>query len=865
LDTLINYDVSNVDSLYLPVAMEALDVWVVPQGAGTGPDANRTGWSPGSNPDVYGWTGSIKDANFLQPLIRKFIANGTTAQPNALLGQYFGGKGWPYYNFPGVETDKTIMIKIPSGANIFPQSPILDVRSSYSDGVSWQLNKYMLSSGGTDPVFVNLGAEGVQDPDTSILTLSASEAQEKMDFVKKDFIVIAHPPASNPNPIKEGTTVVSLNYVKRQVTLSQAMIASAVGCTFDFVRPIDDYVASAMIRLWYSWAQYYLAHWKDNTPSAPTTPKQIMGSIKANTATLTFNEEHPELVQGMAVTGQPGLDNAQTEVGVHQGAAVILKIASKTTVILSQVVNTDYTNAPFTFSPPKPLLWTPTKKEDPGYPLIGDQFNFSGEPDCTAAPNRDSADCRHDPYAFSQQVYLIMASINQISVNNNNNVCKFMQDVIGANMGFIFTQAAKDSDDGKMVSAMIRDMIKSVLRGVSDFTKYPDVVNNQGTHTSWYPNPSEPHGKQAFNVFNLDPYVWFIHVQLGFSGYGFSVDDDTADVGAGGASQLQVTVTKDVELQNKNQWTIQAPYGPVKNTLLPYSGPQTVPDEGNTLYNLIASVSNDTLTPIKITTPDPHNLSTGALVRIDQVKPGTSAANGTFKIGNVTATTFDLFNKDTGLPVFPNGASSGGRWSYYPPHPYIDSGGGADLTKVFYRVTGDDALGTFQGTLVSVELSGNSVDRNKDGKKFRIWQRGLLDKGRLLLDADLTNADGSSLMAGTYNFTFFGVAEKGTGLGSPPPVNLGPIREDIQEEMDRIQKRLHRLEKKHSDSKKSARKTRWLEMRISVLTARLQYPTDEVLQQLEQAVEARQSLGRKALRQFLDQLNTRIAELQSPG
>src|SRR5204862_3743715 len=101
-------------------------------------------------------------------------------------------------------------------------------------------------------------------------------------------------------------------------------------------------------------------------------------------------------------------------------------------------------------------------------------------------------------------------------------LCKFMQDVVGANMGFIFTQAAKDSDDGKMVSAMIRDMIKSVLRGVTDFTKYPDVVNNQGTHTSWYPDPSEPHGKQLFNVFNLDPFVWFVHVGLGFSGYGFS-------------------------------------------------------------------------------------------------------------------------------------------------------------------------------------------------------------------------------------------------------------------------------------------------------------------------------------------------------
>ena len=54
-------------------------------------------------------------------------------------------------------------------------------------------------------------------------------------------------------------------------------------------------------------------------------------------------------------------------------------------------------------------------------------------------------------------------------------------------------------------------------------------------------------------------------------------------------------------------------------------------------------------------------------------------------------------------------------------------------------------------------------------------------------------------------------------------------------------------------------------MRISVLRARLQYPTDEVLKQLEQTVEARESLGRKKQRMFLDLLNTRLAELQAGG
>lgn len=52
-------------------------------------------------------------------------------------------------------------------------------------------------------------------------------------------------------------------------------------------------------------------------------------------------------------------------------------------------------------------------------------------------------------------------------------------------------------------------------------------------------------------------------------------------------------------------------------------------------------------------------------------------------------------------------------------------------------------------------------------------------------------------------------------------------------------------------------------MRNAVLGARLQYPTDEVLKELEQTVEARKSLNRKMQQNFLDQLNTRLDELES--
>jgi hypothetical protein len=842
LVTLINYDVSNVDNLYLPLAMEALDVWVVPQKSGTGQTPNRTGWGSGSNPDVYGWTGAINTIDFLQGKIREF-----TKDNNPLLGQYFGGKGWPFYNIPNPNQDPNAPIKIPSGANVFAQSPLKAVPSSYGDGINWQNDKYMLSSGGTDPIKASIGNSITVNPaGSTTLNLNKSDQQAKMAFIKPKDIVTGVPDIhkTGPNPIQVGTTVISVDYNNWTVVLSNPLANTSDLTTYDFSRPVSDYASEAMIRLWYSWAQYYLAHWKDKTPT------QIQGSIEVMTATLTFNEAHPELVEGMAVKG-PGLDNAMTEVGLHQGDAVILEIASdQKSVILSQVANTASTNAPFTFSPPKPLLWTPKKEGDPGYPLI--TFSFP-----TEAPTPNP----RDPYDFSKAVYLIMASMNQIGHKNNDNVSKFMQDVVGANMGFIFTDDAKQSDDAKTVTAMIRDMIKSVLRGVSDFTKYPDVVDDKGNHTQWYPDPKIATGGQQFNVFNLDPFVWFVHVRLGFSGYGFSVDDDTADVGAGGATQLQLTVTGTGGLKNTNPWTIQAPYGPVKNVSLWYSGAASSIN-GDTLYNAIKSVSDTT--PIKITTPAQHHLSNGNTVRIDQVT-GDKAANGTFKIGNVTRNTFDLFDATTGTtPVASSGTyTGGGRWSY-PLHPYIDSAKSNkadELAKVFYRVTGDDALGTFQGTFVSVRLQERDVDRNKDGVKFRVWQLGLQDKGRLLLDADLTHKDGTPLPAGTYNFTFFGVAE--TGHPPAPGAQLGAIRSDIREEIRQDRQALQELREIEVPDEASNR--RWLHVEIAVLRARLAYPTDEVLEQLDQMLDTRISLSREAKRNILARLRARLRELKAGG
>jgi hypothetical protein len=97
-------------------------------------------------------------------------------------------------------------------------------------------------------------------------------------------------------------------------------------------------------------------------------------------------------------------------------------------------------------------------------------------------------------------------------------------------------------------------------------------------------------------------------------------------------------------------------------------------------------------------------------VVIDQVV-GDSAANGTFKIHHVT-----------GIPLICSILSTARR-PLPPPAPGLAAAGGAirftptstpaQTSRSFYRVTGDDALGTFLGTFVSV----NGVDSNKTTKE----------------------------------------------------------------------------------------------------------------------------------------------------
>jgi hypothetical protein len=183
------------------------------------------------------------------------------------------------------------------------------------------------------------------------------------------------------------------------------------------------------------------------------------------------------------------------------------------------------------------------------------------------------------------------------------------------------TQDLPNSNSGaSLVGAQVRDLIKSILRGVYDFTRVSE--------SQWYPDPATWQGGQHFNVYNLDPYVWFVHRVLGLSGYGFSVDDDTSDVSA--AASNYTPVNKQVEpnnlryifsglddLVNKKEWFPSVNYGTVTdeaNIDNPTSGPYA----GKTIATLTTESKY-----WQISNPDPTAGQIGAYVSGPGVPPGT--------------------------------------------------------------------------------------------------------------------------------------------------------------------------------------------------------------------------------------------------
>ena len=111
----------------------------------------------------------------------------------------------------------------------------------------------------------------------------------------------------------------------------------------------------------------------------------------------------------------------------------------------------------------------------------------------------------------------------------------------------------------------LTDLSKSALRGVPDYTS--PLYSNPA---QWYPDPALATGGQTYNVFNLDPFVWFVHEKLGLTAYAFALDDDIGNVNAGGATNVAIAVgglgARTTDSRNKDPYTNVSPFGVVTTT-----------------------------------------------------------------------------------------------------------------------------------------------------------------------------------------------------------------------------------------------------------------------------------------------------------
>src|SRR5262249_47470088 len=99
---------------------------------------------------------------------------------------------------------------------------------------------------------------------------------------------------------------------------------------------------------------------------------------------------------------------------------------------------------------------------------------------------------------------------------------------------------------------------KSLLRGVPDYTSrlYSEPAQ-------WYPDPALSTRGPEFNMYNLYPFVWFIHEKLAASGYAFALDDDLSDVGAFAATHMVITVGGLGGVPNTDPYAAVSPFGVV--------------------------------------------------------------------------------------------------------------------------------------------------------------------------------------------------------------------------------------------------------------------------------------------------------------
>jgi hypothetical protein len=558
---LLNYDASYVNNLTAPVSMEASNVPIY-YGNNLDEKTPPTYYLPNYN---YGWNPTDGNAaNFGTP-IADFFKNKQGTK--AYIGDYFNGKGWPKYYNPN-EKD----VVIPSGANVFLNSPLTDQRSPYAQ------NYYLLtsSSNGAGPIEFSFGG-------------ALPDGTDKLHFAKPNG---TPEQVANLNPgmevlntgkdtfIQPGTTILKIFNTGKNANDPYLLLSkpakkgtNSSGYALVYKNPVSDYAVTDITKLWYSWAHYYVT--KVFTDYPKDVPAEAAYNPPADTAkpqneiTLTSAPDKPLLV-GMTVKGEKGgIRDGTTILGIQDSKGNPIGSATqagdKIFLSLLPIKGEIPSSQKYAFGKPTPIPYTDTVKT---YDLT---FNTEAE--------------KAKAKLFAGSVYAVMSAEAGVSDPPPTKIPK-AADVVARVIQFYAVLPTDGLPGGKNLTGQVRDVVKSVLRGVWNFTAVPE--HNADGVEQWYPNPSQAtkdammgNGPAKFNLYNLDPYVWFVHDVQGLTGYAFSVDDDVANPSAPGPvlakdsppppnavynhspNDLQIAFGGLGGLTNPNPWFPTIPWGDI--------------------------------------------------------------------------------------------------------------------------------------------------------------------------------------------------------------------------------------------------------------------------------------------------------------
>jgi hypothetical protein len=655
----------------------------------------------------YGYTGTKLTYTELQNQLKAF----TTSGPNNGLGQYFNGNGWPQYYYPN-----SSVVRIPGGAFLFADSPLNDVKSSYfplavfnmltsNNGVTRAQYQAHETPVGTYPNPIPAGTTVTFKMGSPLTSADLKAIRQVLVNTKGAKWDIG--PVSDPIGVVDNAANIDLGAQTITFKLIKSIPFNSAGYSYDISAPVADPYAVKLRDLWYSWAYYYTQLPQFKNFSSSVTAKSVTGYNDPgpdfdpkDTRIVTFATPQKQLALGMKVTGD----------GIAASNLVTIEKISADfqTIYLSQAVNPG-NNISFKFFAPVVLSTFP---DHPGkYPTPPVKLNLINKDGFKDAKFGDYTKIAQE---FAASVYETMAVYSTIPNQTFPLLpgsMALVYESIAGGVGHLPVQSQYVK-----ITADLRDLGKSVLRGVPDFFKYPNLYTKDAKWQPgyWNPPPSTPTDGTNYNVFNLDPYVWFVHQKLGLSGYGFSFDDDAADIGANGTSTLSITYNGLNGINNKSEWHVNNKWGPV-------SSPVTIsknPKDANSVIVAFDKSWQGITAYWEVTANDPKNgvpgsyvtgPSNAGIINNPNAKPplftqltANGDSNQLLKLmGPVpnhtlpyqTVLTFSGTPPITSLftpsPLPPSN-------NHLPPNRFLGSGGGSNNTPSFFQDLGslvvDDIL-----------------------------------------------------------------------------------------------------------------------------------------------------------------------------